>query len=154
MLKYLYHLRWGIETSFREIKYCLDMICFHARKTNSIMQEIYAAVIMYNFCKRLTLSVVISIGKRKHEYQANFSMGIHICMDFFREGIPIEPELEIEKYILPVRPGRTDKRKMVKTKSAVLFFLCFFSYFSFYFFPFSLVWMKSAIILQKNISVF
>lgn len=121
VLKYLYHLRWGIETSFREIKYCLDMICFHARKTNSIMQEIYAAVIMYNFCQRLTLSVVISIGKRKHEYQVNFSMGIHICMDFFREGIPIEPELEIEKYILPVRPGRTDKRKMVKTKSAVTF---------------------------------
>lgn len=111
----------GIETSFREIKYCLDMICFHARKTNSIMQEIYAAVIMYNFCERLTLSVVISVGKRKHEYQANFSMGIHICMDFFRDGIPIEPELEIEKYILPVRPDRTDKRKAVKAKSAVTF---------------------------------
>lgn len=121
VIKHLYHKRWGIETSFREIKYCLDMICFHARKMNSIMQEIYAAVIMYNFCERLTLSVVLSFKNRKHEYQANFSMGIHICMDFFREGIPIEPESEIEKYVLPVRPGRVDKRKLVKVKSAVTF---------------------------------
>jgi hypothetical protein len=85
------------------------------------MQEIYAAVIMYNFCERLTLSVVLSFKNRKHEYQANYSMGIHICMDFFREGIPIEPESEIEKYVLPVRPGRVDKRKLVKVKSAVTF---------------------------------
>ena len=48
-------------------------------------------------------------------------MGIHICMDFFRENIPIEPETEIEKYVLPVRPGRADKRKLVKVKSAVTF---------------------------------
>ena len=42
-------------------------------------------------------------------------------MDFFREDIPIERETEIEKYVLPVRPGRADKRKLVKVKSAVTF---------------------------------
>lgn len=42
-------------------------------------------------------------------------------MDLFREGIPIEPKTKIEKYVLPVRSGRADKRKLVKVKSAVTF---------------------------------
>lgn len=30
-------------------------------------------------------------------------------------------ETETEKHVLPVRPGRADKRKLVKVKSAVTF---------------------------------
>lgn len=31
-LKELYHLRWGIETSFRELKYAIGLTSFHAKK--------------------------------------------------------------------------------------------------------------------------
>lgn len=31
-IKKLYQLRWGIETSFRELKYAIGLTSFHARK--------------------------------------------------------------------------------------------------------------------------
>jgi IS4 transposase len=54
-LKQLYHFRWGIETAFRELKYALSMICFHAKKKELIKQKIYAHLILYNFSMRFIL---------------------------------------------------------------------------------------------------
>lgn len=50
-LKQLYAKRWGIELSYRDLKYTLGLNNLHARKTNSVKQEIYANLIMYNFCR-------------------------------------------------------------------------------------------------------
>ena len=50
-LKELYHLRWGIETSFRELKYAIGLTSFHARKVDYIKQEIFARLILYNYCE-------------------------------------------------------------------------------------------------------
>lgn len=58
-IKNLYHMRWGIETSFRELKYAIGIINFHAKKESAILQEIYARMIMYNFCMRITVQVVV-----------------------------------------------------------------------------------------------
>ena len=63
VLKYLYHLRWGIETSFRELKYTIGVTNFHAKKSQSILQEIFARIVMYNFCERITMNVVIDNDK-------------------------------------------------------------------------------------------
>ncbi|WP_027421931.1 transposase [Lachnobacterium bovis] len=41
-IKKLYSMRWGIETSFRDLKYPLGLLNFHARKTDLIYQEISA----------------------------------------------------------------------------------------------------------------
>ena len=120
----LYHLRWGIETSFRELKYAIGLVNFHAKKESAIMQEIFARLIMYNFCERITMSVVVYQDKnRKWSYQVNYTMAIHICRDFYRHHSnepPPDVELLITKYILPVRPDRKDKRK-IKPKSVVYF---------------------------------
>ena len=53
-IKELYHLRWGIETSFRKLKYSVGLSCFHSKKAEYVEQEIYALVIMYNFCESIT----------------------------------------------------------------------------------------------------
>lgn len=122
-IKELYHFRWGIETSFRELKYAIGLVNFHAKKEDFIKQEIFARLIMYNFCERITLRVVIKQSKEnKWTYQANFTMGIHICVDFFRYRGKEPPDVEklISRYILPVREGRVDVRKL-KPKSAVFF---------------------------------
>ena len=55
-LKELYHMRWRIETSFRELKYALGLVNFHAKKISFILQEIFAKLTMYNFCEMITLS--------------------------------------------------------------------------------------------------
>lgn len=41
-LKELYQLRWGIETSFRDLKYTLDLNALHSKKKSFIYQEIYS----------------------------------------------------------------------------------------------------------------
>ena len=33
-LKKLYHMRWGIETSFRELKYTVGLLHFHAKRVH------------------------------------------------------------------------------------------------------------------------
>ena len=45
-LKQLYNMRWGIETSFRELKYTVGLLHFHAKKVEYIYQEVFAKQIM------------------------------------------------------------------------------------------------------------
>lgn len=120
-LKELYKRRWGIETSFRELKYAVGLTHFHAKKQEYIVQEIYARMIMYNFSEMITSSVVIQHRDTRYVYQVNFTVAIHICRYFLRNNV-LSPDVEalILKNILPIRPGRKDKRK-TRGKTAVSF---------------------------------
>ena len=68
-LKELYRRRWGIETSFRELKYSIGLINFHSKKAECIVQEIFARMIMYNFCELITSHVVIHRTDTRYLYQ-------------------------------------------------------------------------------------
>ena len=113
MIKHLYASRWGIETSFRDLKYTMGMLDFHSKKVMCIQQEIYARLIMYNFAEMITSHVVISKKQRKHTYKANFSVATHICRLFFREKTT-SPNLEaiIAKNLIPIRPERHRTRNL------------------------------------------
>lgn len=122
-LKKLYAMRWGIETAFRELKYAIGLSHFHAKKVAYIQQEIFARLLLYNFCEIITTHVVITQKDSKHSYQANFTLAIHICRFFLRSlpnRAPPDVAALIRKNLLPVRPGRSDPRK-VKPKSFVSF---------------------------------
>lgn len=122
-IKEMYHMRWGIETSFRELKYAIGLTSFHSKKTAYIIQEIFARLTIYNFCEIITTHVVVQKEDRKYGYQVNFTIAISICLHYFRCRDAVSPpnvEALIQKNILPVRNGRKDPRK-VKTKSAVSF---------------------------------
>ena len=113
-IKHLYHLRWGIETSFRDFKHTIGAINFHSKKVEYIEQEIWARLILFNFCAIITTHVVIAKNDTKHVHQVNFAMAMKICHRFIRlkEG---EPEIEVERLIgsftLPIRPGRNYARR-------------------------------------------
>jgi len=122
-IKEIYHMRWGIETSFRELKYAIGLTSFHSKKATCIIQEIFARLTMYNFCEIITTHVIIQQKDRKYSYQVNFTIAISICMHYFKcrnAKSPPNVEALIQKNILPIRNGRKDRRK-VKTKSAVSF---------------------------------
>jgi hypothetical protein len=113
-IKELYHLRWGIETSFRELKYAIGTTHFHSKKDLHIQQEILAKLILYNFCELITTHVIIKEMKRKHIYQLNYTIAIHICKFFLRSGdrrSPLDVEALIQKELLPVRAHRKSPRK-------------------------------------------
>ena len=116
-LKHLYHLRWGIETSFRHLKYTIGLSLFQSKKVEHIIQEIFARLTMYNFCELITSHVVIHNKRRKYVYQTNFTAAVHICRQFLR-GFVAPPRVEalIEQYVVPVRPGRSIPRKAKNVK--------------------------------------
>lgn len=123
-IKQLYHMRWGIETSFRELKYAIGLTRFHSKKTEYIKQEIWARLILYNFCEIITTRVIVQQkANRKHLYQLNYTRAIRICCYFIslkEEKAPPDVEYLISRELLPVRTGRSDTRK-VKHQSAVSF---------------------------------
>ena len=122
-IKELYHLRWGIETSFRELKYAIGLISFHSKKVENITQEIFARLVMYNFCELITMHVVIQQKETKYSYQVNFTRAIQVCRYYFKYQSNISPpdvEALIRKNILPIREGRKDPRK-IKAKAVVSF---------------------------------
>ena len=82
-LKLLYARRWGVETSFRHLKYTLGLIHFHAKKVEHIYQEIFAKLTMYNFSELITSSVIVQKRSTKFSYSVNFSAAVHICRNFF-----------------------------------------------------------------------
>ncbi|WP_339310879.1 IS4 family transposase [Paenibacillus sp. FSL M7-0896] len=122
----IYSMRWGIETSFRALKYTVGLTNFHAKKQESITQEIFARMILYNFAEMITSHVVISQKDKRHLYQVNFTVAVHVCRHFLRsrdDRPPPDVEALIRKNILPIRPirpGQKNTRK-IRYKSVVSF---------------------------------
>ena len=122
-LKEIYHLRWGIETSFRELKYAIGLTSFHARKVDYIKQEVFARLLLYNYCELVTTHVIEQMKNKDKTKQVNFTVAIYICREYIRQKRNLSPPdviKLIEKHILPVRPGRKDPRK-VKPQASVSF---------------------------------
>lgn len=122
-IKEIYHLRWGIETSFRELKYAIGLTGFHARKPDFIKQEIYARLLLYDYCELITTHVIKQMKNNDKTKQVNFTIAIYICREYLRNKRNLSPPDVInliEKHVLPVRPGRKDPRK-VKPQASVSF---------------------------------
>lgn len=108
-LKEIYNSRWGIESSFRKLKYTIGLNFYHSYKPDFIKQEIWAKMIAYNATELLINNAVISHGKRTYTYAVNFSLAAHICRIYLRlltEIDSIDVMSLLEKELVPVRPGR------------------------------------------------
>lgn len=109
----LYHKRWGIETSFRDLKYTLALTHFHARKRPFIKQEIFSKITLYNFASLLRLHTVFTQPEGKHLYRVNTAFAAHIAREFLLGFVPaVKVEPLIAKFLFPVRPGQQKPRNM------------------------------------------
>lgn len=113
LLRELYHKRWGIETSFRDLKYTLALTHFHAKKRPLIRQEIFSKMTLYNFASLLRLHAIFMQPEGKYLYRVNSAFAAHIAREFLLGFVPaakVEPL--IAKFLLPVRPGQQKPRNM------------------------------------------
>ena len=111
-LKDIYDMRWGIETSFRDLKYIVGMLKFHSRKSEFVTQEIYANLIMYNMKAVISRCVEIPTVQRKYEYRIRFSTAVRIIKSLLAGDVsPPAAEVLIQRNITPVRPNRNYPRK-------------------------------------------
>lgn len=124
-LKVLYNMRWGIESSYKELKYAAGLIGLHSKKREYIEQEVWARLILFNYSEAIAMR--ISVEKRKfsqklkYKYQLNFTTAIYLCRLFLRKNSALSAitlESTIENNILPVRQGRNAFRVQRPAKPA------------------------------------
>lgn len=113
-LKDIYRMRWGIETSFRYLKHSIGLSYFHSKKITSIEQEIWARLILYNFCMTVLLRTEKKEQTTRYRYQPNVANAIHVCRRFLKKHTGESPP-GIERLIFgelsPVRAERNSPRK-------------------------------------------
>jgi len=115
-LKELYHARWGIETAFRELKYGMGLVNLHGKSDGFVEQEIYAAFIISNLTSRIVNQIVLENRKKaRRAYAVDMKMASSLVKKFLRDPNADGDLLmhEIAQYTEPVRPGRSDERKIV-----------------------------------------
>jgi hypothetical protein len=126
-LKYLYGLRWGIETTYGKQKNQQQMEQFSGHRVICIQQDYAAGLFVANLqsliekqCENYLYQVN---GRCKHQYKINrnvswASMKHSIVKLFLKEGpekILLQLQKSFERNIEPVRPGRKNPR-VRKTK--------------------------------------
>ena len=122
VIKHLYALRWGIETSFRRLKHTIGMIYTHSKKADFIFQEIYAKAIMFNFVAFCTASIIRRKGKKGYSYTVNFSVAVNLCKKFFLETIDLlKLEENISRRMNPIRLSKSHKRNIHRNNSFMSF---------------------------------
>lgn len=107
-IRQLYRLRWGGETGFRELKYTIGLLDFHSKTKELILQEIYARLILYNFCELVVNHAVVETrGDTKHSYKINFATAVNICKEYLKRGGDEDEKMRlIQKHLTPIRPDR------------------------------------------------
>ncbi|WP_297301188.1 IS4 family transposase [uncultured Oscillibacter sp.] len=114
-VKALYHLRWGIETGFRDLKYALGLVNLHGKSDAFAEQEIFANLTAFNFASRICREAVIRQPKDGiYAYKVNFKMAVALCREFIRTPKADADKLlnDIARYTVPIRPGRQDQRNL------------------------------------------
>ena len=123
-IKEIYHLRWGIETSFKKLKYALGSVQFHSKQDRFIEMEIYAHMIMFNAVSQIDAQAYVPQKKCKYQYAINFKQSCFViqAMYIISSSTEIFKKIliQISHYTIPIRPGRKDKRNL-KPKSAVYY---------------------------------
>ena len=108
-IKETYNSRWGIETSFRKLKYTIGLTSYHSYKPEYICQEVWAKLIAYNASELLVQHTVTDVCDRKYAYSVNFTVAAHICRIYLRltteiDSIDVMSLLKTE--LVPIRNDR------------------------------------------------
>ena len=112
-LKDLYKIRWKIETSFLFLKYGIALNYFHSIIRDSINQEIYARLILYNFISLILSCVDVPNNETTYTYQVSVSDAIYKCRLYLLKRMTNTAIVELLlRDKTPVRPDRSFERNM------------------------------------------
>ena len=112
VLRSLYARRWGIETSFRQLKYTVGMVHLHSKRPELILQEILSAFLIFNFAQAAAWGVDTTRGKSKYKRLVNFSDAVCFCCRVLR-GVLFDVIRFLERNLLPCRPDRCYPRPII-----------------------------------------
>lgn len=131
----IYQYRWGIETSYHELKESMQVTNISSSKDTIIKQEIYSQMTVYNIIRSISndLNTQINQEEFKHPMKVNFNMAVGFVKRFLIK-ILIEDDNDkrkelsnvlfnnILKNLVPIRKGRKysrDKNKKLTNKHPI-----------------------------------
>lgn len=121
-LKRFYNMRWGIETSFRTLKYTLGGYIFHSKKMNAVMQELYGKLVLYNFCCFIiALTDFKDETRSKYQKKIKMATAIEICATYLNEGSQVRVEEILSRFLTPIRKNRSSPRGRIREQPAKAF---------------------------------
>ena len=119
-------MRWGIETSFRQLKYTIAMKAFHTKKAEFIRQEIFARLILFNFCQLVAshAALFMKSGDNSRTYKLNFSMVVGACRALLKSPLDDPPDTiaVISRFLVSVRPDMHFERRKKPRKPLDAFY--------------------------------
>ena len=91
-------------------------------KEEYIIQEIYACFTSFNFCQRVTRAVAETLVQkegRKYHYQINITQAFFLLKEAMQHTVNKIEDVEdcIKSYLIPIKPGRHDRRKKREGKT-------------------------------------
>lgn len=113
-LKELYRMRWGVETSFRHLKYSIGLLYFHTKKIESIQQEIWARLILYNYSMAVTMGAGKKETRSRYSCRPDVANAVQVCRRFLKlctDETPPDAWRLISGVLLPIRNDRNIPRK-------------------------------------------
>ena len=128
----LYHKRWGIETAFDDLKNKLQIENFTGSKPVIIEQDVYATGYLYNIMVDIMQDAdterTLDDSDYRHPLQINRNIAIGLMKEavirlLLTEDAEKQAKImnclitEINRFLLPVRPGRSCHRSPVKLES-------------------------------------
>ena len=108
-IKEIYAKRWGIETSFRLLKYSIDIVHLHSKKYSLIMQEIVAKLLMFNVYSLMVHTIPDRYLASGNIFRTNFNQAVGVLRDFILTGNSVLLNRLLYSQVM-VREGRSVKR--------------------------------------------
>ena len=125
--KYLYHVRWGIESKYHDIKNKLQMESFSGITTLAIKQDFYATMFLSNLASIMVFENAEEIDRvhnsndNKYRYKANINTTIALLKekvilmlitDSPRKSKKLMKQIysELARAVVPIRDGRSYPR--------------------------------------------
>ena len=114
-LKQLYHLRWGIETAFRFLKYDDCLSFSNTKKKVPVIGEIVLAMIFHNIC----ISVLIAFNEKhlrklftkKYLYKVSYSdLSKSLRLYITGRDPTINANKIVKELLMTIQPIRNERR--------------------------------------------
>lgn len=124
--KQLYHLRWGIETKYDDIKNKLEIESFSGTSPLAIRQDFFATMFLNNLATMMIAENSDEIdkqhnsGENKYQYKANINTTISLLTEKVVQLFTVSKHerkkilkfiySEIQRSVVPIRPNRSNAR--------------------------------------------
>ena len=135
----LYHLRWGVEECFKNLKPKMKIEQFGCKKTQGILQEFYAHIFMINMIGLIARPAQEIIDKQSAKTKLTYKYNWKNAYRFFRSQVvaflsKLTPDnmilekliLQISRSKVPIKPGRSfirDPRLKIRSHAITCYYL-------------------------------